>query len=95
MPDTPEMRRDIAAFKAGDLRHRVAHAPALEATRSELEEVAVQMRERLLTWMIDTDDPLLDGPVEPPPGAEYNEQDQISAGEPTRVTPRRVPAPDA
>ena len=68
MPDTPEMRRDIAAFKASDLRHRVAHAPALEATRSELEEVAVQMRERLLTWMIETDDPLLDGPVEPPPG---------------------------
>ena len=63
--------------------------------RPELEEVADQMRQRLLTWMIDTDDPLLDGPVEPPPGAEYNEQDQISAGEPTRVTPRRVPTHDA
>lgn len=35
--------------------------------------------------MIETDDPLLEGPVSPPPGAEYNEQDQMSAREPTRV----------
>ena len=31
--------------------------------------------------------PLLDGPVEPAPGAEYNEPDQISTSEPTRTAP--------
>ena len=35
-------------------------------------------------WMGVTADPLLDGPVPPPPGAEYNEQDQTSARERTR-----------
>ena len=30
-----------------------------------------------------TDDPLLDGPVPPPPGAVYNSVDSLSAGEPT------------
>lgn len=62
--------------------------------RPELEEVAEQMRARLVGWMTDTGDPLLDGPVPPPPGAEYNEQDQVSAREPTRVAPPRVPAPE-
>ena len=30
--------------------------------------------------MVQTDDPLLDGPVPPPPGARINAQDQLSAG---------------
>jgi hypothetical protein len=32
--------------------------------------------------MRDTGDPLLDGPVAPPPGAELNDPDQLSASEP-------------
>ena len=55
--------------------------------RPELEPVAEEMRARLAAWMAETGDPLLDGPVAPPPGAEYNEQGQVSAREPTRVTP--------
>jgi hypothetical protein len=29
---------------------------------------------------------LLDGPVPPPPGAEFNDPDQLSPGEPTHMT---------
>jgi hypothetical protein len=35
--------------------------------------------------MVATEDPLLDGPIEPPPGARINRQDQRSADEPTYV----------
>jgi N-sulfoglucosamine sulfohydrolase len=55
--------------------------------RPDLAPVVREMRARLARWMVETDDPLLDGPVDPPPGAEYNEQDQLSSREPTRVTP--------
>ena len=33
-------------------------------------------------WMEATNDPLLTGPVEPPPGAIVNRQDQVSPAEP-------------
>jgi hypothetical protein len=33
--------------------------------------------------MRETGDPLLDGPVAPPPGAEFNTPDQRSPSEPT------------
>jgi hypothetical protein len=36
--------------------------------------------------MEETGDPLLDGPVPAPPGAEYNDADQLSPGEPTHMT---------
>jgi N-sulfoglucosamine sulfohydrolase len=49
------------------------------AYRSTLE----QLREQLLGWMADTEDPLLDGDPLPPPGAEINDPDQLSASEPT------------
>ncbi|HTT96279.1 MAG TPA: sulfatase [Solirubrobacterales bacterium] len=53
-----------------------------------------EMRGRLEEWMRATEDPLLDGPVEPPPGAEVNEQWQISPDEPTRrVSAARTAAP--
>ena len=41
-------------------------------------EVRAELSERLETWMRETDDPLLDGDVEPPPGAEVTDPDAIS-----------------
>lgn len=48
-------------FDPGELRN-LAEDPAYADVREELER-------RLQAWMEDTDDPLLDGPVVPPPGA--------------------------
>lgn len=44
-----------------------------------------EMRGKLERWMRATDDPLLAGPVAPPPGALLNQQNQISPDEPLRV----------
>jgi arylsulfatase A-like enzyme len=41
------------------------------------------LRARLEQWMRDTEDPLLAGHVDPPPGVEINLPDQLSASEPT------------
>ena len=46
--------------------------------------VLEEMRTRLDNWMSSTNDPLLRGPVPAPPGAELNDQDQMSASDPTR-----------
>jgi N-sulfoglucosamine sulfohydrolase len=51
------------------------------AAREALED----LRRRLADWMRETDDPLLHGQVPPPPGAQVNEQWQISPDEPTRA----------
>jgi N-sulfoglucosamine sulfohydrolase len=49
----------------------VAGEPAYEADRAELAE-------RLERWMRETEDPLLDGDVEAPPGTEITDPDQVS-----------------
>jgi N-sulfoglucosamine sulfohydrolase len=45
--------------------------------------LAAELRARLQTWMRDTEDPLLAGHVDPPPGVEINQPDQLSATDPT------------
>jgi hypothetical protein len=45
--------------------------------------VLTDLRGRLEQWMGDTQDPLLAGHVDPPPGVEINLPDQRSASDPT------------
>ena len=45
-------------------------------------EIADELRGRLEEWMRATGDPLLDGPVPAPEGAELNSPDQVSPAEP-------------
>jgi len=58
--------------------HNVAADPAYAAVLDDL-------RARLAHWMRATDDPLLAGPVAPPPGAQVNDPDGLSPGEAVRV----------
>ena len=55
------------------------------AGRPEFADELAGFRDRLERWMRETDDPLLEGAVPPPPGALVNEQWQISPNEPLRV----------
>jgi N-sulfoglucosamine sulfohydrolase len=47
--------------------------------------VLAEMQGRLDAWMRDTDDPLLYGDIEPPPGAIVNDRDDRSASDPHGV----------
>jgi len=49
------------------------------------ESILEEMRERLDTWMKDTNDPLLDGNVPAPSGAKINDPDGVSANEPPQM----------
>jgi N-sulfoglucosamine sulfohydrolase len=53
-------------------------------------DIVTQLRSRLEQWMVQTDDPLLRGPVPAPAGARVNAQDQRSAGEPTLTADGRT-----
>jgi N-sulfoglucosamine sulfohydrolase len=44
------------------------------------------LREKLKAWMVETKDPLLEGDVPAPEGAELNDPDGLSPNEPTIVT---------
>ena len=48
-------------------------------------DIVTQLRSRLEQWMVQTEDPLLDGPVPAPAGVRVNRQDQRSADEPTLI----------
>jgi len=52
-------------------RHNLTGCPGYE-------EVAAEMRQRLQRWMEATHDPLLEGPLTPPPGATLNDPDGLS-----------------
>jgi arylsulfatase A-like enzyme len=48
-------------------------------------EVASELRLRLERWMVETNDPLLDGPIPAPVGARINAQNQRSPDDPTFI----------
>jgi N-sulfoglucosamine sulfohydrolase len=58
--------------------HNLVGDPAHSATLEEL-------RGRLETWMVETKDPLLDGDVPAPEGAELNDPDGLSPNDPTII----------
>jgi N-sulfoglucosamine sulfohydrolase len=58
-------------------------------------EVLSELQERLTEWMRETDDPLLQGDVAPPPGAEFNLPTQVSPDEPVTVVAESAPAPSS
>ncbi len=76
--------REVPRERLYDLVLDPAEADDL-AGRAQFAERLLEMRERLERWMRATDDPLLGGPVEPPPGALVNEQWQVSPSDPPRA----------
>jgi arylsulfatase A-like enzyme len=73
--------REISSEQLYDLIFDPNEANNLVADGSYA-EVLRDLRSRLEQWMRDTQDPLLDGFVEPPPGVEINDPEQRSASEP-------------
>ena len=74
--------REVAAEQLYDLVFDPNESNNL-AANPDLGGVLDEMRERLHRWMVDTRDPLLHGPVAAPPGAQVNDPDGLSPGEPT------------
>jgi N-sulfoglucosamine sulfohydrolase len=76
--------RTVAFEQLYDLAFDPNEAANLAGDES-YEEIRSGLADRLHAWMVETDDPLLRGDPKPPPGAEINDPDQISATEPTTV----------
>ncbi|UFU06078.1 sulfatase family protein [Ruania halotolerans] len=55
------------------------------AESPDLQPVLTDLRERLTTWMQETSDPLLAGPVAPPPGARVDDPAPNPVGQQARV----------
>lgn len=55
------------------------------ADEPSMQPVLEEMRGRLHRWMSETNDPLLNGPVAAPPGAELNDPDQVSPSDPRHI----------
>jgi N-sulfoglucosamine sulfohydrolase len=73
----------VGGAKVDNEAHNLAGEPALESVLEELRgRHETWMHE---TWMHETRDPLLEGPVPAPSGAELNGRDQLSANDPTTV----------
>jgi arylsulfatase A-like enzyme len=75
-------QRPIPAEQLYDLLHDPNEAKNL-ASEPALKSILEDMRGRLDTWMRETEDPLLDGPIPAPKGAEVNGRDQLSPTDPT------------
>ena len=75
----PSARRPPEAALRPRVRSRTRRATSSTPSR----EIAAELRARLQAWMEETGDPLLDGPVAPAPGTEYNTAGQRSPSEPT------------
>src|SRR4051794_20976411 len=74
-----------ALLLAPNEAHDLSPAPARRSVLAEL-------RGRLERWMRETDDPLLDGPVAPPPGAVTNDRAQRSPNDPLNLAPETAAA---
>lgn len=74
-------RQHLAAEQLYDLTFDPQEAHNLVGDAAYV-EVLQEMRGRLIAWMQQTGDPLLRGPVSPPPGAQFNDPDGISPNEP-------------
>ena len=74
--------RPVAATQLYDLVFVPQEAANLSGS-PEHAEIEAALAGRLDAWMRETDDPLLAGPVAPPPGVELNDPDQSSAADPT------------
>jgi N-sulfoglucosamine sulfohydrolase len=74
--------REIAREQLDDLVFDPNEANNLAGDPGSV-NVLAELRARLEAWMRDTDDPLLAGHVDPPPGVEINLPDQRSASDPT------------
>jgi len=82
-------QRPVAAEQLYDLVFDPGEADDL-AGDPAYADVRRELAALLERWMRETGDPLLEGPIAPPPGAEINLPDQVSPSEPTV---RAAPAP--